>query len=245
MKNIIYVFLLFSSFCQAQDYTHPRVRKPVAAIKKNYDTVKRELFFVSLNAGISVPFQDYDATNRVLLSNEVQGFAITGFQINITGGIFLSTPLAFIAKAGVDFNSVDQAEFRAENGGQATRDFKIQQYMGGLCYRVALKPTFFFGVQVMAGYISINYPSFTSIVYNVPYYHSLPEEGVPGYSFGAGIEKMITGYMGLVAHISYSSATVTYTSSTLATSGFTATQYTPVFMNYGSMAITAGVSFHL
>jgi hypothetical protein len=97
----------------------------------------------------------------------------------------------------------------------------------------------------MAGSVEANYPSIKQTNNNITYTTTFSDEGVLGFSFGTGYERILSSKVGLVGDLSYTAAQVSYPDYTTNYSGLSQTQYTVTNMRYGAIQATVGINIHL
>jgi hypothetical protein len=272
MKKIIFLFILFSSFCYGQDYYYPPTQYHSTPYAKPRDSLKGTAFFFSFDLGLSLPVRDYGskdtARNFMIIgpdSTHGKGFANLGFHAHIEGGVFLSQNYGIAVKIAYNENSFDETTLNGIINGNydyaINSNYNIWQFMGGVFGNYQADKNSTLWVQGMVGVIEANFPSFT--IYNLPasiappslsisWNFSFPNATDFAYSLSIGYEKRISQNMSFITTLCYSGAELVYPAlsytltSPYSTTNpfFSHTQNTPVTMPFGSVDFSLGLLFH-
>lgn len=244
MKKVLWILLCLPLSCIAQDYTHQEASKQAVASVNKEKGFPPERFFISLNGGVGFPLENYGIRNENLNPNEIQGCAAIGYSTNISAGVFVSGNIAIMLKAGLDINSVDQVIFSEKDGGQVQGDFKIQQYMGGIYYHLEIHPNIFLNVDALFGNVAANFPTSVETYNNTTTTTSFKNASVFGYTFGAGLERMLTQNIGVNCNLAFTSAELIYPSYLITSGSLSVSENNPLIMEFGALQLTVGVSAH-
>jgi hypothetical protein len=258
MKRILFLLILFSSACMAQDYYYQPKPAPYTRPHSAYkDSLHQRMFFLSINAGLSVPLRDYgskDTAHNFMIigpdSTNGKGFANIGFHGCIKGGIFLGPNYGLVGKLGLNYNTFDASTlntiingyyYYTINGG-----FSIWQFMGGAFANFKLEDNQSIWLEGMIGAVDANFPSFTVTIYNLAFNFDLQNATDFAWSLDMGYEKEITDNVSFVANITYTASELIYPTQTYNKYYYGSyTQHTPVTMSFGSLDFSIGLLFHL
>jgi hypothetical protein len=255
--------LLTALLCGAQDYYMPRKAAPAPQQYPHFkDSVPKKMYFISVNAGISVPLGGFGEkdTNQFFMiptnndSTHAKGFANVGFHINAKGGIYLSQNFGFLAKVGYSVQTFDANTLNNIINGyyyySISGNYSIWQVMGGAFISLPINESTFFRAEVMLGGIYANYPTATvsNSVESIKF--SLSNASDFAYSLNAGIEQVINDNFSFIGSITYTGAelnypTATYTYLINGVNVGTFYQRYPVSMSYGSLDFSIGLIYHL
>ncbi len=257
------MFILFTYWCQAQDYYMPR--NPASSPKpQNYarfkDSIPAKRYFIALNLGISIPlggFGEKDTNQYFMIptntdSTHAKGFANVGFHINAKGGIFLSQNFGLLAKVGYSVNTFDANSLNSIINGyyyySVSGNYSIWQIMGGAFIRLPISDATSFRAEGMLGGIYANYPtaSVSNSLETISF--KLSNASDFAYSLSIGIEQEIDDNFSFTGGITYTGAELNYPTATYTYSGTVAGTYYqryPVSMSYGSLDFSIGLIYHL
>ncbi len=258
-KRFLFLFILWSSFCTAQDYVQTNRPNYTRPFQKYNDSLRKRNFFISVAFGIAYPTGEYgskDTAHNFMIigpdSTNAKGFANLGFHANISAGVFISKHVGVMGKFALDYNTFDVSTLNAYVNGlnyqyTLNEPFYIKQYMLGLFGNFKTNPTTTIWLQGMAGLISANFPAFTVTINTYNFDFNLEDANVFAYSLGLGCEKMISHSTGFLFNLTYTGSELVYP--TMSYNRYynppPYTQNTPVTMAFGSLDFTIGVVFHL
>lgn len=265
IKRLLCILLLCSSLCSAQDYYMPRSPSHPTGPMNRYtakDSLKRKNFFISFNAGVSIPLGDFgkkDTNNLFIIptnsdSVNAKGFANIGFHFNAKGGVFLTPNIGLLAKIGYSYTTFDANTLNNIINGYyyytIVGNYNILQVMGGGFANFPVSQNTSIWVEGMLGNITTGYPSISvsNGVYTIDISPSTAND--LAYSFSFGLEQVINPTLSFMANLSYTGAEISYptcdyTFIGYATNPITVHQIHPVTMSYGSIDISIGLMFHL
>ncbi len=248
MRKLFLAFILLPAFCSAQDVITPKSFIP--------DTLLFNHYFVALHAGGSMPYANYGSadpnTGSYNLSN--QGFANLGYNLDITGGVFITPKFGVIANTTLTHNSFNQNIFNSNffsiyfhfNG-----PYNIFQYMGGGFYNYKFNAYQSLLIYGMAGLIDANFPPVSFSDGQTNFTETLQNAKDVAFRVGLTYEKLLSEDIGLVLNGSYTGALLHYPTATFVYSGFGAgtfyldhVQTNPIRMTYGSLDVSIGFSLH-
>ncbi len=266
MKKIIYLFILFSSFCHAQDYYYQPVQPHQSNYTKPKDTLRFKNYFFSFSIGLSLPVRDYgsrDTSRNFMIygpdSSHAKGFANLGFHASINGGVFLTPHVGLAVKIAYNENSFDQNTLNTILNGNYSYsingNYHIWQIMGGAFVNYRVDKESWLWVQGMVGLINADFPSFSILglpVFppQISWNFTLPNANAVAYSLSIGYEKAISQNVSFITTLTYLGAELSYPSLTYDITGpYTGlplpyTQHYPVTMSFGSIDFSLGLIVH-
>jgi hypothetical protein len=259
-KLILLLFTFhFSLFTlKAQDIIGSPVNNNSTLWSPDKDSSRLHHGFFSVDAGVSLPGSNFANTNLGSLfirqgdSTHVVGYAYLGFNIHLTGGVFLTKTVGLIAKVSYSHNSFEQGILNADNANLQTAtvsgNYNIWQFTGGVFKNFQFKNDQSVWIDLMAGCIDANYPQIT-ITDTLSSYTFLVKNALNvNVQLSVGYEIMIFQGVGLIGTATYSFSELYYSPATYSYTWPVAenyTQSTPVHMNYGAVDLTIGMVFHL
>jgi hypothetical protein len=238
--------------------------------RTTHDSIKwfRKLHF-GLNAGIALPMNALasKAANNSSDSGKVaNGYANMGYHIDFTVSYPVWWKLGVIAYAGYNMNAFDATTYKKANGVATftAKNYTAWQYLGGPYFAMPLGNKFSVNARVMAGFITLNYPSQTTNStsnttaqwFNITGFSLQTETSTIngatevsgtngkgfGYSFGVGGEYKLGKKTALALNVGYTGSTITYSSLTYFTNNVTNYQNKPNIATGIGTAGTTGTS---
>lgn len=261
MKKLVFLFFIlpFSFFtCVAQDVLNSPVNNHSTLWSANKDSSRKGHVFLALNAGLSFPGSNFGKTNLNSLfihpgdSTHALGYAGLGFNLNLSGGFFLTKKFGLLAKISYSHNAFEQAIFNSSNADQQTAyvssGYNIWQFTAGAFKNFQITSEQSAWVTLMAGCTYANYPQVTISDTLHIFTFVLKNALNASVQLSVGYEIMVFQGIGLLGSLSYSFSELYYSPATYVYSypaAETYSQSTPVHMNYGAMDLTIGMVFHL
>jgi hypothetical protein len=214
-------------------------------------------FSFGVNIGQGIPMGDYakhDSTQLPLShyttrknstypkgynandTNQLNGFAKTGFSFNVYGQYMIVGPIGIKLMVGGTMNSYDIATYNSiytkiwnESSPGASsytytwtagKSYYIGQYMLGPCLKLPVSGKLRIEGQILAGLVTGSYPTLTGDYSYSGHIPGLSESGtqtytissgsVFGYNINAGIEYMLIKIIGIHLNVGYTGSSFSY-----------------------------------
>jgi hypothetical protein len=237
-KAILSAFALLALFTvKAQDYVRPG-GSYTPSTDNNPTATGPKKFSLSLSMGSAIPLKDYASTYvkgsfwdfNSPDSTHLQGFAQSGFNMNVTASYLFSDEFGIKMMLGYSSNPFNINTFSATVGfpsyASTQTNYHVTEYMIGPYMSLLVAPKLRVELGAMIGLVTISYPEIV-VALNDTLTDTYDFNGGNGfgYCFDAGAEYSITSNLSILINVAYTGSTIKY-------NGFDETLNSPGYYPY-------------
>jgi hypothetical protein len=190
-----------------------QLRSQTMAVPKKPLTEPQQVGFIELGGGWAIPMGDFGEKDA---NNDKSGFAVTGYNLNVTGGVKLTEKFGVMAMFTYQNNPFDEKDLASQLKSplltitvEATSGWEQKYYMGGVYVSLPTneKNDMLIDLRFAGGPCWISSPAIKLNAYGNAYFDYVNQEAGEAQAFAltlsAGIIKKVTDNVGFSIRAGY------------------------------------------